>query len=147
MNSYYAFFILIAHYIRRFLSKSFLNPDDVRSNQKEFISSLSQLDLEDQARHMPYYDYLSEFLGVDRGNPPKEIGHNYVFGQSGLSEYSWLFNEIICSSLIEEFPNIDSNSYLGNPSVVPDDCKTLCRLVVRYGGEQQNSLDETKKWR
>ena len=147
MNSYYAFFVLIALYIRRFLSKSFLNPDDVMSNQNEFISSLSQLDLEDRARHMPYYDYLSEFLGVDRGNPPKEIGQNYAFGQSGLSKYSCLFNEIICSSLIEELSNIDSNSYLCKPSVVPDDCKTLCRLVVRYGGEQQNSLDETKKWR
>ena len=145
MNSHYAFFVLVALYIRKFLSGSFLNPEDVKFNQNEFWDSFSQQDIEDKVQNMPYYDYLDEFIGVDRHDPPEEINELYHYGQSGLAEYSWLFNEIIFSFLIEEFPNLDSYSYFGTPSVNSDECKALCRLIVRYGGEQQHNLDETEK--
>ena len=96
---------------------------------------------------MPYYDYIDEFLGVDRDDPPEEISQLYRYSRSNLAEYSWLFNEIICSSLSEELPNSGSYSYFGKPSVNTDECKTLCNLIIRYGGEQQHNLDETKKQR
>ena len=96
-----------------------------------------------QKINMPYVDYLLEYLGLDRENPPEEFQQLYRWDRSGVAEYSWTFNETIYYSLSEDIPNNDWRRFYGQPTVNTEDCKTLCKLIVLYGGEQQNRM--TKK--
>lgn len=93
---------------------------------------------------MPYVDYLKEYLGLDRDNPPEAFQQLYRWGGSGIAKFSWTFNETIYYSLSEEIPNNDWRIFYGQPAVNPDDCKTLCKLIVLYAGEQQKNDEKAK---
>ena len=85
-------------------------------------------------------DYLLEYLGLDRDNPPKKFQQLYQWGGSEVAEYSWAFNETIYYSISKDVPNNDWRRFYGQPTVNPEDCKTLCKLIALYGGEQQNGM-------
>ncbi len=130
---HYVFFILIALFIRRNVSTTFLNYDLIQQNQEEFDLQ------ENYSRYtMPYYDYMNEFIGIDRQNLPRQIdnpfGINY---QHHIVEYSWYFNETICYSRGTAFNYNELRGFNGYQTVNSDDCKKLRELVLLYGGEQE----------
>ena len=139
-SPHYIFFVLVALYIRRIIAPSFLDAEDVLSKQADFSKNSENLSQEEQKIHMPYVDYLLEYLGLDRDNPPEEFQQLYRWDRSGVAEYSWTFNETIYYSISEDVPNNIWRKFYGQPTVNSEDCKTLCKLIVLYGGEQQNGM-------
>ncbi len=86
---------------------------------------------------MPYYDYLKEFLGVDKSNPTEEFSRLYQWNGSQIAEFSWAFNETVYFSMGQQFPYNEMRRFNGQPMVKPEACKELRRLVILYGGEQE----------
>ena len=138
---YYIFFVLLALYIRRMIAPSFLDTESKLSKQTEFSKRFKNRQQEVEDVEMPYFDYLRECLGLDRENPPEAFERLYQWRESRISDYSWDFNEIIYYSLEKETPNNEWRTFYGQPTINPEDCKTLCKLIVLHGGEQQNTTD------
>ena len=133
----YVFFILLALYIRKIISPTFLNADKAIANQKH-ASEIYLNSLRSGAKpEMSYYDYLKEFLGVDRSNTPEELSRLYRWGESRIAGFSWAFNKIIFASINEQLSANYICEFTDEPNAIVDDCKELCRLVVLYGGEQE----------
>ena len=139
-NPYYIFFVLVALYIRRIIAPSFLDAEDVLSNQVERSEAFENPYQEEQEINMPYVDYLLEYLGLDRENPPEEFQQLYRLDGSEVAKYSWTFNETIYYSLSKDIPNNELRRFHSQPTVNHEDCKKLCKLIVLYGGEQQNRM-------
>ena len=137
LNPQYVFFVLLALYIRKIISPTFLNADEIVANQNRISETYKNLSSDEKQYVMPYYDYLEEFLGVDRNNPPEEFSRLYQWSDSHLTEFSWTFNEMIYSLKKQYFSYNEIRRFFGQPIVKPDDCKELCRLVILYGGEQE----------
>lgn len=137
LNPQYVFFVLLALYIRKIISPTFLNADEIVANQNRSSETYKNLSSDEKQYAMPYYDYLEKFLGVDRNNPPKEFSRLYQLSDSHLAEFSWTFNEMIYSLKKQYFSYNEIRRFFGQPIVKPDDCKELCRLVILYGGEQE----------
>lgn len=138
---YYIFFVLVALYIRRMIASSFLDTESKLSKQTEFSKRFKSHLQEVEDVEMPYFDYLKEYLGLDRENPPEIFERLYQWKGSEISKYSWAFNETIYYSLEKETPNNDWRIFFSQSTVNLEDCKTLCKLIVLYGGEQQNTTD------
>ena len=136
LNRYYVFFVLLALYIRKIISPTFLNADEIVANQSSITKIYNNLQDEKQYE-MPYYDYLKEFLGVDRSNLPEEFSRLYQWNESQIAEFSWTFNETVYYSMGQQLPYSVMLRFPSQPMVKPDDCKELCRLVILYGGEQE----------
>ncbi len=141
LNQQYVFFILIAFYIRKNISSTFLNPDEIIKNQGMINRQCDSLSSEELRYIMPYYDYMISYLGVDRNNIPQEISQIYR-GGSHMPEFSLAFNEIISYSLGQPFAYNELRRFYGQFTVAPDICKELCRLIILYGGEQEYARDE-----
>lgn len=137
LNPQYVFFVLLALYIRKIISPTFLNADEIVANQNRISETYKNLSSDEKQYVMPYYDYLEEFLGVDRSNPPEEFSRLYQWNGSQIAEFSWAFNETVYFSMGQQFPYNEMRRFLGQPMVKPDACKELCRLVILYGGEQE----------
>lgn len=137
LNPQYVFFVLLALYIRKIISPTFLNADEIVANQNRSSETYKNLSSDERRYVMPYYDYLEKFLGVDRNNPPEEFSRLYQGSDSHLAEFSWTFNEMIYSLKKQYFSYNEIRRFFGQPIVKPDDCKELCRLVILYGGEQE----------
>lgn len=131
LSQKYIFFILIALYIRKNISPSFLNEDVIVANQERALKAA-------QSETMPYHDYLKEFLGIDRDNPPENFSQFNKWNGTYFSELSWCFNETIAYSLPGQvFYGFDMRRFFNQPSVTPDECIKLRKLIILYGGEQQ----------
>lgn len=141
LNQQYLFFVLIAFYIRKIISATFLNADEIIKNQRPVDEYCNTLSSEEQKYVMPYFDYLNRYLGIDRKNIPEEISRIYR-GASRVPEFSWAFNESIYYSLGQQFGYNELRRFYGQPMVFPEVCKELCRLIIYYGGEQENARDE-----
>ena len=137
LNPYYVFFVLLALYIRKIISPTFLNADEIVANQKSVFETYKNLSSDEKQYVMPYYDYLEEFLGVDISNSPEEFSRSYLWNGSQIAEFSWAFNETVYYSMGQQFPYNEMRRFLGQPMVKPEACKELCRLVILYGGEQE----------
>lgn len=137
LTSQYVFFILLALYIRKIISPTFLNADKIVANQNRIFETYKNLSSDEKRYVMPYYDYLEEFLGVDRSNPPEEFSRLYRRGESLIAEFSWAFNEMVYFSIGQQFHYNEMHMFPHEPTVDPEACKDLCRLVVLYGGEQE----------
>ena len=86
---------------------------------------------------MPYYDYLLEHLGIDRTNIPEQISRQYGYNGCRLPEFSWTFNEIIYCSLGGQSSYYEMRRFNHQSAANTNDCKELVRLVILYGGEQE----------
>lgn len=131
----YIFFVLIALYIKRIVSPTFLEILEIIYKQEKRFEHLKQYDYPEQK--MPYHDYLKEFLGVDRSNPPEEFSRLYQWNGSQIAEFSWAFNETVYFLMGQQFPYNEMRRFNGQPMVKAEACKELCRLVILYGGEQE----------
>ena len=137
LNPQYVFFVLLALYIRKIISPTFLNVDEIVANQNRIYETYKNLSSGEMQCVMPYYDYLEEFLGVDRSNPPEEFSRLYQWNGSQIAEFSWTFNETVYYSMGQQFPYNEMRRFNGQPMVKPDACKELCRLIILYAGEQE----------
>lgn len=138
LTPHYVFFILIALFIRRNVSSSFLDEKEIIVNQGERTRKYNQLSYDERNRTLPYHDYLIEDLGIDRANPPIEICEPVGINlQHHVAESSYLFNEIVCYSLGGQYPQNEMRMFFHKPTVNSDDCKKLRELVLLYGGEQE----------
>ena len=140
LNPYHVFFVLLALYIRKIISPTLLNADEISANQNSISESYKNLSPDERQYVMPYYDYLEEFLGVDRSNPPEEFSRLYQWNGSQIAEFSWTFNETVYFSMGQQFHYNEMRVFFHEPTVDPEACKDLCRLVVIYGGEQERKL-------
>ena len=138
LNPYHVFFVLLALYIRKIISPTFLNADEIIANQNSISESYKNLSPDERQYVMPYYDYLEEFLG--RSNPPEEFSRLYQWNGSQIAEFSWTFNETVYFSMGQQFHYNEMRVFFHEPTVDPEACKDLCRLVVIYGGEQERKL-------
>ena len=137
LNQYYVFFILVALYIRKIISPTFLNADEIDKNQNNIDIKLENLPAESRKKEMPYYDYLKEFLGIDKENLPEELKHIYGLSGRNLPQYSWGFNEIIYYSMGQQFYYNEMRRFFGQPTVNSGNCHELCKLIIQYSGEQE----------
>lgn len=135
---HYVFFILIALFIRRDVTSSFLDEKDISEKQHARDDIYNRLSRDEKEVELPYYDYIAECIGVDRDNPPKSIlqSSNYNIAHD-IASSSWLFNEIVCYSTGKQFLHNERRLYYHQPTVNSDDCKKLRELVLLYGGEQE----------
>lgn len=135
---HYVFFILIALFIRRNVSSSFLDEKDISEKQHARDDIYNRLSRDEKEVKLPYYDYIAECIGVDRDNPPKSIlqSSNYYIAHD-IASSSWLFNEIVCYSTGKQFLHNKMRLNYHQPTVNSDDCKELRELVLLYGGEQE----------
>lgn len=135
---HYVFFILIALFIRRNVSSSFLDEKDISEKQYARDDIYNRLSFDARHKSIPYHDYLIEDLGIDRASLPDEIkDFCIVHAQSHIVEFSLWFNEIVCYSLGGQYPQNAMRSFHHLPTVNSDDCKKLRELVLLYGGEQE----------
>lgn len=135
---HYVFFILIALFIRRDVTSSFLDEKDISEKQHARDDIYNRLSRDEKEVKLPYYDYIEECIGVDRDNPPKSIlqSSNYYIAHD-IASSSWLFNEIVCYSTGKQFLHNAMRLHYHQPTVNSDDCKKLRELVLLYGGEQE----------
>ena len=138
LQPHYVFFILIALFIRRNVSSSFLDEKDISEKQHIRDDIYNRLSRDEKEVELPYYDYIAECIGVDRDNPPKSIlqSSNYNIAHD-IASSSWLFNEIVCYSTGKQFLHNAMRLHYHQPTVNSDDCKKLRELVLLYGGEQE----------
>lgn len=138
LTPHYVFFILIALFIRRNVSSSFLDEKEIIVNQGERTREYDQLSYDERNRTLPYHDYLIEDLGIDIANPPSDICEPVGINlQYHVAESSYWFNEIVCYSLGGQYPQNEMRMFFHKPTVNSDDCKKLRELVLLYGGEQE----------
>ena len=137
LNRYDVFFVLLALYIRKIISPTFLNADEIVANQNRISETYKNLSDGERQYVMPYYDYLKEFLGVDKSNPTEEFIRLYRSNGSQIAKFLWTFNETVCFSMEQQFSYNEMLRFNGQPMVKPEACKELCRLVILYGGEQE----------
>lgn len=135
---HYVFFILIALFIRRDVTSSFLDEKDISEKQHARDDIYNRLSRDEKEVNLPYYDYIEECIGVDRDNPPKSIlqSSNYYIAHD-IASSSWLFNEIVCYSTGKQFLHNAMRLHYHQPTVNSDDCKKMRELVLLYGGEQE----------
>lgn len=135
---HYVFFILIALFIRRNVSSSFLDEKDISEKQHARDDIYNRLSFDARHKSIPYHDYLIEDLGIDRASLPDEIKDFCIeHAQSHIVEFSLWFNEIVCYSLGGQYPQNEMRMFFHKPTVNSDDCKKLRELVLLYGGEQE----------
>ena len=137
MNRYYIFFALVALYIRRNISPTFLDENIILNNQKTINEPFDNRFISPKEQNMPYYDYLKEFLGIDRKDVHEAFEQLYQEAEREIVKYSWVFNEMIFYSLEKEFSYNEMRIFYSEPTVMPQDCEKLRKLVVLYGGEEQ----------
>lgn len=139
LTSEYVFFIIIALYIRKNISSSFLITKEIKENQ-DIVNmgeiQVNELDFTNN-KEMPYFDYLLKYLGIDRKKLPYIVnGTHYFQTDSIIASFIWCFNEIIYYSLGGNFNLNEMRVFLHQPKVNVEDCKKLRELVIKYGGER-----------
>lgn len=139
LTSRYVFFIIVGLYIRKNVSASFLDESELYDARKNFyINSTRDIDQVLANGEMPYFDYLCKYLGIDRKKLPEKIYQEYNYNNNKIPELSWYFNVIIYYSVSEyEYGFNAMRRFKGQPPIRVEDCKTLRRLIILYGGEQE----------
>lgn len=130
----YVFFIIIALYFRKMINQNFLNKENIRENQYKIDELRQSRSSEDNLYEMPYFDYLVEYIGLDRKDLPEAMKN--LNSDSYFAEHSWYFNETVCYSLGGNFNGNAMRAFYHQPKVVAEDCKKLRELVIKYGGEK-----------
>ena len=143
LNSEYIFFILLSLYIRRNISSTFLNEDEARKKQQDTSNYVSSIRSPERNNVMPYHDYLVEYFGVDRTNPPEKISRARSSTGKDFAELSLWFNEIVYESIGKRYRSDEIRKVLSQPITnFADTAKKLVGLIIMYAGEQENARDE-----
>lgn len=144
LSQQYVFFVVLGLFIRKNISATFLSEKEIWDNQEHISRGDIQREVLNYPERdgMPYFDYLVEYLGMDRENLPEVLVRKYGWNHCHIPELSWSFNEIVYFSLGKEFPYNEMRVFYHQPTVISSDCQELRRLIILYGGEQQNATNE-----
>ena len=136
----YVFFIIVALFIRKNISNTFLDETEIKIKQKvvdEWFANPS-IEREQKKHKMPYHDYVKEHLGINRENFPKEFLQLWQGqGINICAELIWYFNEIVCYSTGKEFQGNSLRVFYGHPAIDGKICQELRKLIILYGGGEQ----------
>lgn len=106
-------------------------------NQRNEFNKLKKISQYERNHSMPFYDYILEFLGVNRLDQPADISRFCQFGCGQFAEESWKFNEIIFYSMGTQFFADEISDFYSPLDGNPKEYEKLRRLVIFYGGEQE----------
>lgn len=135
---HYVFFILVALFIRRNSSNSFLNESEIIEKQNNYSRWYNAASYDQRIKALPYHDYLTEILGVSHDNLLQKIDEPIGMDlHYSIIEYFGFFNEIVYYSVEEQQRQGIMRMFSHKPKVNSDDCKKLRELVLLYGGEQE----------
>lgn len=138
LNENYLFFLIVALYIKRNISLSFLSESEIIENQKDLDFHYGHImGTQYNGNEMPYFDYLDKYIGVDRLNISDILKRAHMYSGSPLAEYSWSSNEIVCYSYGKNFVNNGMRTMLQQPKVIISDCQRLRQIVMLYGGGEK----------
>ena len=129
LTPYYVFFIVIGLYIRKNISSTFLTEAEIASNQEDANDTQEQFA---NRPMMNYFDYMDEYLGIDRENLPHDL-----YGFNHIPTLSWSFNEMVHYSLGKQFKYNELRIFHNQPRVNSQHCQELRQLIILYGGEQE----------
>lgn len=136
----YVFFIIVALFIRKNISNTFLDETEIAIKQQvvdEWFEN-REVGSNEKRYKMPYHDYIKEYLGVNREALPKEFSQLlYTRGASITAELIWYFNEIVCYSTGKDFGGNSMRVFEHRPTVDGKICQELRRLIILYGGGEQ----------
>ncbi len=112
----YAFFIIVGLFLRKEVSKTFLNDDEIKRNYKN--------------EHGEYFNYLQKYLSVTGAILMEKMHlHSMLYKGGNTPAFIYDFNEIVHYSI----EGVQSDS------VNAEDCNELRQLIILYGGEQRNA--------
>ena len=128
LNPRYVFFLIVGLFIRKEVSQTFLNEDEITHCDNQVV---------DQEL---YFDYLQKYLGAT-GKILMEKMRGYSFPYLGNeAKFVWGFNEIVHFSIYTQQDNQNEfRMFNGQAPVIVKDCNELRQLVIQYGGEQKNA--------
>lgn len=129
----YVFFIILAIYIRKNIDISFLSKAKIQEKQKVFDKDKGML----QSAEMPYFDYVKNYIGIERNNIHKSTMTMVKYAGDNISAYIWGFNEIIYYSLGNEFDYNEIRVFMHQNTVNISDCQQLRNLVMLYSGGEE----------
>ena len=136
----YVFFIIVALFIRKNISNTFLDETEIAIKQQvvdEWFEN-REVGSNEKRYKMPYHDYIKEYLGANRENFPKEFSQLWQGqGISICAELIWYFNEIVCYSTGKEFQGNSMRAFYGRSTIDGKICQELRRLIILYGGGEQ----------
>lgn len=124
----YVFFIVVASFIRRFISSDFLEINIIKENQDK-ISRADRNEL---------YNYIYEYLMVSQNAMPKSMQWDRTY-------YCYIincFNGIVYSSIYKEAKTDRMKNLEGGYNVSLFDCIKLREFILLYGGDKYASNEE-----
>ena len=136
----YVFFVIVALFIRKNISNTFLGETEIKIKQKAVDEWFANPNIgrEQKKYKMPYHDYVKEYLGINRESLPKEFSQFlYTSGASITAELIWYFNEIVCYSTGKEFQENSTRVFYRRPTIDGKICQELRKLIILYGGGEQ----------
>ncbi len=137
ITAHYAFFIIVGLYIRRHVSVLFLNETNMSQLQHVAnpANTFRHFMIGESDSDMPFYDYLSNLLKIDRKWSPTDIKQEYNSHTYSVNYFSWCFSEIVYYSTQKQFDYNEIRIQNHQPTINCGDCQELCRLIRLYGGE------------
>ena len=136
----YVFFIIVALFIRKNISNTFLDETEIAIKQQVIDDWLLNPNIEysQKRQKMPYHDYVKEYLGINREALPKEFSQLlYTQGASITAKMIWDFNEIVSHSIGKEFEGNSMRVFHRRTTIDGEICQELRKLIVLYGGGEQ----------
>ena len=137
LNPYYVFFIILALFIRKFISHSFLSKHEINENYQNKIEESKTLSTPSMRDLV--FDYLLEYLGFDAWHLPEEIREKYNHGNQNIKIYAEYFSEMVMYSTGCFSVNNAMRMYEHRVRINIEECKMLASLVNIYSGEQKRN--------
>ncbi len=124
----YIFFIIVGLFIRKEVSQTFLEEDEI-----------TYCDHQMEGQEL-YFDYLQKYLGVTGKILIEKMGGSFWSEIGRCPKFVWEFNEIVHFSIHTQQDNLNQLRRMnGHSHVIVKDCNELRQLVIQYGGEQKNA--------
>lgn len=126
LNEYYLFFIVMALFIRKHVSKTFLNEREIKEKQE--VETQSNIYRTNEEKSL-YYNFFDQYIGEQS----VKLQRSFIELKINEKLYPANFNAIVAKS-VDSVIEIDSE-IIG--SIRGNDCAKLRNLVLQYGGESE----------
>ena len=128
-----AYFIIIALFIRQYLSRTFLLEEEIKKNQEPITRAIREMNPSTR-RTLPYYDYIYNVIGFNREGGQGEPYDILTNTQINIAELIWNFDQIVCYSIADDRFE-QSAPYYGVQTSIAD-CKRARKIVLIYGDKK-----------
>ena len=126
LNEYYLFFIVMALFIRKHVSKTFLNEREIKEKQE--VETQSNIYRTNEEKSL-YYNFFDQYIGEQS----VKLQRSFIELKINEKLYPANFNAIVAKS-VDSVIEIDSE-IIG--SIRGNDYAKLRNLVLQYGGESE----------